>query len=151
MPAAGVRSVDTVVVGGGIAGVSAAWALARRGYLLALVEREQILASHSTGRSAAQFLASYGGPANPILSAASRPFLEAGAAGLADAELLVPRDVLWVELAVPRRSIDSSPTCHERAVSESCAGSDWAITRGVGTIRLTLTFRRRFLGCSNRR
>ena len=96
MPAAGASSVDTVVVGGGIAGVSAAWALARRGYRVAVVEREQILASHSTGRSAAQFLASYGGPANRILSAASRLFLEAGAVGLADAELLVPRDVLRV-------------------------------------------------------
>ncbi len=90
------RSFDAVVVGGGIAGVSAAWALARRGHRMAVVEREASLAAHSTGRSAAQFLASYGGPANRILSAASRPFLEAGAGGLADSELLVPRNVLWV-------------------------------------------------------
>lgn len=93
------RSFDTVVVGGGIAGVSAAWALARRGHRVAVVEREASLAAHSTGRSAAQFLASYGGPANRILSAASLRFLEAGADGLADRELLVPRNVLWVASA----------------------------------------------------
>ena len=63
---------------------------------MAVLEREVSLAAHSTGRSAAQFLASYGGPANRILSAASRPFLEADADGLAHSELLVPRSVLWV-------------------------------------------------------
>lgn len=90
------RSFDVVVVGGGIAGMSAAWALAGRGQRVAVVEREVSLTAHSTGRSAAQFLASYGGPANRILSAASRPFLETGADGLAESELLESRNVLWV-------------------------------------------------------
>ena len=87
MPEGQSRSFDTVVVGGGIAGVSAAWALARQGHDVALVEREASLAAHSTGRSAAQFLASYGGPANRILSAASRSFLETSADGLHQAFL----------------------------------------------------------------
>ena len=90
------RSFDAVIVGGGIAGVSSAWALARRGHRVAVVEREASLAAHSTGRSAAQFLASYGKPPLRMLSAASRRFLETGADGLSDSELLVSRNVLWV-------------------------------------------------------
>ena len=90
------RSFDAVVIGGGIAGMSAAWALARRGHRVAVVEREVSLTAHSTGRSVAQFLASYGGPTQRVLSAASRPFLENGVDGLADSELLEPRNVLSV-------------------------------------------------------
>ena len=89
-------SFDVVVIGGGIAGMSAAWALARRGHRVAVVEREVSLTAHSTGRSVAQFLASYGGPVHRVLSAASRPFLENGVDGLADSELLEPRNVLSV-------------------------------------------------------
>lgn len=89
-------SFDVVVVGGGIAGMSAAFALAERGRQVAVVEREATLTAHSTGRSAAQFLASYGEPANRLLSAASRAFLDSDANGLADSAVLVPRNVLWV-------------------------------------------------------
>ena len=113
MPSRRSRSFDTVIVGGGIAGVSAAWSLARRGHDVAVVEREASLAAHSTGRSAAQFLASYGGPANRVLSAASRPFLEAGADGLADGELLEPRDVLWVAPAGFERELQARIAANE--------------------------------------
>ena len=89
-------SFDVVVVGGGIAGMSTAFALAERGHQVAVVEREATLTVHSTGRSAAQFLASYGEPANRLLSAASRAFLDSDANGLADSAVLVPRNVLWV-------------------------------------------------------
>ena len=116
------RFFDVVVVGGGIAGMSAAWALAQRGHAVAVVEREASLTAHSTGRSAAQFLASYGGPANRILSAASRPFLEAGAEGLADSELLVPRNVLWV-----------APAGFEQQLSERIAATE---TTGTACERL---------------
>ncbi|MYA82635.1 MAG: FAD-binding oxidoreductase [Acidimicrobiales bacterium] len=89
-------SYDVVVIGGGIAGISAAFTLAQRGRRVAVVEREETLTAHGTGRSAAQFLASYGEPANRRLSAASRAFLDSDADGLADSAVLIPRNVLWV-------------------------------------------------------
>ncbi|MYB82885.1 MAG: FAD-binding oxidoreductase [Acidimicrobiales bacterium] len=89
-------AADVVVVGGGIAGMSAAFELAGTGLEVVLVEREPTLTAHSTGRSAAQFLASYGEAANRRLSAASRQFLDSRADGLADSDVLLARNVLWV-------------------------------------------------------
>jgi len=94
-----VRSCDAVVIGGGIAGMSAAYSLARRGVEVVVLEREDSLAAHSTGRSAAHYMETYGGPVNQALTVASRDFLLSGADGLAEAELLRPRAVLWVAAA----------------------------------------------------
>ncbi len=90
------QSFDAVVIGGGIAGVSAAYSLAARGADVALVEREDSLTAHSTGRSAAQYIETYGGPVNQALTVASRDFLAGDADGLADGALLSPRPSLWV-------------------------------------------------------
>ena len=123
------RFFDVVVVGGGIAGMSAAWALSQRGHRVAVVEREVSLTAHSTGRSAAQFLASYGGPAHRVLSAVSRPFLESGADGRADGELLEPRNVLWVapagfeqELSARIEANETTGTLCERLDASSAIG-----------------------------
>ena len=76
--------------------MSAAYALSRRGVDVVVVEQEDSLTAHSTGRSAAQYIETYGGPVNQALTVASRDFLLSGADGLAEAELLQPREVLWV-------------------------------------------------------
>lgn len=89
-------AADVAVIGGGIAGISAAFELAGTGHEVVLLEREPTLTAHSTGRSAAQFLASYGEATNRRLSAASRQFLDSRADGLADSDVLLPRNVLWV-------------------------------------------------------
>lgn len=61
-----------VVVGGGIAGVSAAAALsARPGLHVTLIEAEANLAHHTTGRSAAQLIIDYGAPPVRALTRAS--------------------------------------------------------------------------------
>ncbi|AUH67413.1 MULTISPECIES: NAD(P)/FAD-dependent oxidoreductase [Gordonia] len=67
---------DTIVVGGGIAGVSIAYELAAH-RSVALVERESTLAYHTTGRSAATFLESYGNATVRALTRASRDFFVA--------------------------------------------------------------------------
>ena len=88
---------DVVVLGGGIAGAALAAQLAgdRR---VALVEREPQLGYHTTGRSAAMYIPSYGGPAVQPLTAASRGFFEDPPCGFAE-RLLSPRPVLHIARA----------------------------------------------------
>jgi D-arginine dehydrogenase len=86
---------DFVVIGGGIAGVSAAAHLAPHGSVT-LLEMERSLAYHTTGRSAALYVANYGGEGARPLAHASRPFLEMPPEGSADGSLLSDRGLLWV-------------------------------------------------------
>ncbi len=71
-----VRHVDVAVVGGGIAGVSAAAAIAPT-HSVVLLEQESELAYHTTSRSAAVYVENEGGPIFHRLSTASRPFFDA--------------------------------------------------------------------------
>jgi D-arginine dehydrogenase len=86
---------DFVVIGGGIAGVSAAAHLAPHGSVT-LLEMERTLAYHTTGRSAAMYVANYGGHGSRPLGVASKTFLESPPEGSADSPLLSPRGLLWV-------------------------------------------------------
>jgi D-arginine dehydrogenase len=83
---------DVAVIGGGMAGMSIASELAPTHSVIVL-EQESQLAHHATGRSAAAFLESYGGPEVRALTRASRPLLEAAAV---DSPLLTQRPLLWV-------------------------------------------------------
>lgn len=67
---------DVVVVGGGIAGVSIAHELAAAQRSVCLLEAERELATHTTGRSAATWVAGYGPPGVQELTRLSRPFLD---------------------------------------------------------------------------
>lgn len=68
---------DIIIVGGGIAGASLGAELAGKRQTL-VIEAEGQCGYHSTGRSAAFYLESYGGPEVARLNAASRPFLADG-------------------------------------------------------------------------
>ncbi len=68
---------DVIIVGGGIAGASLGAAIASTRRTL-IVEAEDQCGYHSTGRSAAFYLESYGGPEVAKLTAASGPFFEEG-------------------------------------------------------------------------
>ena len=87
-----------VVIGGGIAGVSAAANLAPRADVT-LLEREETLAYHTTGRSAALFVVNYGADGIRPLARASEAFLQSPPDGTTDAPLLSDRGLLWLATA----------------------------------------------------
>ena len=68
---------DVIIVGGGIAGASLGAEIAGRRRTL-IVEAEEQCGYHTTGRSAAFWLAHYGGPEVMPLTLASGPLLEQG-------------------------------------------------------------------------
>jgi D-arginine dehydrogenase len=89
------EACDFLVIGAGIAGASIAHFLAPHGRTVVL-ERESQPGYHSTGRSAALFMESYGTAQVRALTQASRAFLEAPPAGFADGPILSPRGALLV-------------------------------------------------------
>ena len=88
-----------LIIGAGIAGASLAWRLTRAGRPVVLIEREPQPGMHSTGRSAAMFMESYGPPGVRALTRASRDFYLHPPAGFAEAPLLSPRHALFVATA----------------------------------------------------
>ena len=87
---------DILIIGGGIAGASSAANLARAGASVVLLEMENQTGYHTTGRSAATFVASYGNDMIRALNAASRPFFDAPPEGFSECPLLAPRGALFV-------------------------------------------------------
>ncbi len=86
---------DFIVIGAGIAGASAAHALAAHGRVLVL-ERETQPGYHTTGRSAALFTENYGNRTIRRLTKASGPFLKDPPSGFAEHPILTPRGVLII-------------------------------------------------------
>src|SRR5688500_12020347 len=87
--------IDAVIIGAGIAGTSVAYFMSNHATVLVL-EREAQPGLHSTGRSAALFSESYGGPQIRALTRASRSFLEQPPRGFVDHALLSPRGALVI-------------------------------------------------------
>ncbi|BBK44778.1 FAD-dependent catabolic D-arginine dehydrogenase DauA [Allostella vacuolata] len=86
---------DVIILGGGMAGLSAAYFLSQHASVL-LLERETALGYHSSGRSAAQFTVGISAPTMRRLAQASRSFLEAPPDGFAAAPILSPRGSMTV-------------------------------------------------------
>ncbi len=86
---------DFAIIGSGMAGASVAFELARRGKRVAILEREEFVGYHSTGRSAALYSVLYGNPCIQALTAASRAFLERPPEGFASYPLMTPRGCLF--------------------------------------------------------
>src|SRR5688500_16211757 len=86
---------DVLIVGGGIAGASLGAELGGK-MRVGLIEGEALCGMHATGRSAAFWLESYGGPLVAPLTAASRDFLTTPPADFADRGFLTPRGAVHV-------------------------------------------------------
>ena len=138
-------SADVAIIGAGIAGASLAAEIAAHARVV-LIEAESQPGYHSTGRSAAFWSETYGGPAVQPLTTASGPWLRAGgflnprgalhvagpgggpaldamAATFADSEVLLdPVDRHGLEKAIPGLRLG-----YERGLAEpSCADIDVA-------------------------
>jgi D-arginine dehydrogenase len=93
-----IADVDIAIVGAGMAGASLAAELAGSASVL-LLEAEDQPGFHSTGRSAAFWSETYGGPAIQPLTTASGPFLESRG-------FLRPRGALHIAGADGREALD---------------------------------------------
>lgn len=119
---------DFIVVGAGIAAASVGYWLAPHGRVL-LLERESQPGYHSTGRSAALFMESYGTPQVRALTMASRAFLQQPPEGFAEHPLLSPRGALMVGLPGEEAALEEhwevlraiSPLGKRLNAAETCA------------------------------
>lgn len=95
------ESADYIVIGAGIAGASVAWQLATPdnggpAASVLLLERESQPGYHTTGRSAALYMATYGTPNIQALTRASRAFYDAPPPEFGPDPILAPRGVVYV-------------------------------------------------------
>ncbi|NUB08058.1 FAD-binding oxidoreductase [Azospirillum sp. Vi22] len=97
--------VDFLIVGGGMAGASAAYELAAHGSVVVL-ERESQPGYHSTGRSAALYTQTYGHPVVRALTVASWDFYTNPPQGFSEHPLLTPRGVLLIGRADQTAALD---------------------------------------------
>ena len=108
---------DFAIIGAGIAGASVAARLAAHGGVV-LLERESQPGYHSTGRSAAMFMESYGPPMVRALTRASRAFFLQPPEGFTDQALLHERGALYLALNVQQQALDAL----QRELGDSCPG-----------------------------
>ena len=126
--AALVSSYDVLVIGGGIAGASIGHELAAD-RSVGLLEMEPTLAFHTTGRSVATFLESYGGRTIRLLTTASRAFMEDPPDGFTR-PLLKALPLVWV---APHSDLDDLRSMHAPSSGRHRAGT--GSRRGIAPSR----------------
>jgi D-arginine dehydrogenase len=97
---------DILVVGAGMAGASLAAEVAQQASVL-IIEAEAHPGYHSTGRSAAFWSESYGGPLVQPLTTASGAFLASPPADFNDRSFLSPRGALYIADRQGQDALDS--------------------------------------------
>jgi D-arginine dehydrogenase len=108
------------VIGGGIAGVSIAYEMAARADVI-LLEQESELAYHTTGRSAAMYLQTYGNELVRALTVASREDFDAIQAEFETAPLLTPQPLLWARFEGSDHQVPLGGPLRELSVGEAIA------------------------------
>ena len=123
---------DIAIIGAGIAGAGIGWALRQQAPELrvVLIEQEDRPGYHTTGRSAAFWVGSYGGPGVVPLTLASRSFLAAPPPGFSDRSLLTRRPSLVIAppddpaaLDVEAAGYDASRLPYDRLDAAALAAS----------------------------
>jgi D-arginine dehydrogenase len=125
---------DYLIIGAGIAGASVAYWLAPHGRTV-LLERESQPGYHSTGRSAAMLIDSYGPRHVRALTRASRAFFESPPDHFGGESLLKCRGTLTIS----ENSNDSRLLEHFRLARETCATSQ--LLDGSTAVRLVPVLR----------
>lgn len=96
---------DVVIIGAGIAGASLAAQIAPRARVV-MLEAEDQPGYHATGRSAAFWSETYGGPDIQPLSIASEPFLRRPSPDMGGESFLGPRGQLFIATRADRHVLD---------------------------------------------
>jgi D-arginine dehydrogenase len=136
------QQADFVVVGGGIAGASVGSFLAPHGRVV-LLEREPQPGYHSTGRSAALFVESYGTPQVRGLTRASRAFLQSPPQGFAQQPVLGERGALFVAAAGQESLLEEHV-----AVLRAMAPNGRRLTAAEAVERVPVLRRERVIGAA---
>lgn len=95
------------IIGAGIAGASVGYWLSQHESVL-LLERESQPGYHTTGRSAAMFIETYGPPLVRALTVGSRPFYENPPAGFTEHPILTPRGVVLIATSAQRHLLNEA-------------------------------------------
>lgn len=109
---------DVIVIGGGMAGISVAYELAAT-HRVVVTEAEAQLAAHSTGRSAAILIPSYGSETARPLTVASQAFLLDPPPGFTDMPFMSNRGALWIARPDQATSLEPVAAAAEEAGTQA--------------------------------
>ncbi|HYA34884.1 MAG TPA: FAD-binding oxidoreductase [Candidatus Binataceae bacterium] len=125
---------DFIIVGGGIAGASAGYALAARAKVV-LLERERVFGYHTTGRSAALYLRTHGPAVIRALARGSQTFFLNPPPGFTETPLVTPRGVVFIGRKDQAAEIDREARDNSGALSSVRRLDEGAVRAMVPAMR----------------